>query len=85
VIKALRAANGVYEDKVAFVNVNWDTHRRSRISKDLRIPRQATLVVLTGEGEIGRLVAETRKAAIKGLLDKALATARAGDATSCSG
>jgi len=72
VIRALREANKVYEDKIAFVYVDWDQHHRSPISKSLNIRRQSTLVLLNARGEVGRLVAATSKASIKSLLDKAL-------------
>lgn len=71
-IKALRAANSAYDDKITFVHVDWDKHRQSPISRDLKVRYQSTLVMLKGDGEAGRLVAQTGEAKIKGLLDKAL-------------
>jgi hypothetical protein len=85
VINELRAANSAYGNKIAFVRVNWDKHRRSPISKDFNVFRQSTLVTLANDGEIGRLVAQTDRSKIKGLLDRALAASRAGNGASCSG
>ncbi len=71
-IKALRAANSAYDEKITFVYVDWDKYKRAPISKKYKIRYQSTLVMLTGEGEIGRLISQTSEAKIKGLLDKAL-------------
>ena len=77
VLTELKAENGEYESNITFVNVDWDTYRKSTFAKKLKIPRRSTLVVLKGSEEIGRLVAETRKAQIKALLDQALSAATA--------
>ena len=71
-IKALRADNSAYEGKITFVDVDWDKYRRAPIALKLKVFRQSTLVMLKGDGEIGRLVAATGEVAIKDLLDKAL-------------
>jgi hypothetical protein len=52
--------------------VDWDKYRRAPISKQFKVRRQATLVMLKADGEVGRLVAATSEASIKALLDKAL-------------
>ncbi|MGR3320894.1 MAG: thioredoxin family protein [Pseudooceanicola sp.] len=77
VLDKLKAENGAYEANITFVNVDWDTYGKSGFARDLRIPRRSTLVVLKGNDEIGRLVAETREAEIKALLDAALGAATA--------
>lgn len=82
-IEALRTANVGYEKKIAFVYVDWDKHRRSKISKDLGVFRQSILVMLTDKGEVGRLVAQTSEGAIKRLLDTA--PDRKAGAPSCNG
>ena len=71
-IKALRTANAAYDEKICFVYVDWDKYRGSPLAKAHKVGRQSTLVLLTAQGEAGRLVAQTSEAAIKGLLDKAL-------------
>lgn len=77
VLDKLKAENDAYEHVITFVNVDWDTYRKAQFTQRLRIPRRSTLVVLKGDAEIGRLVAETREDKIKELLDSALAAASA--------
>ena len=76
VIKALKAANPAYEKDITFIQVDWDTYRNAEITRRMKIPRRSTLVVLKGDRELGRIVAGTGKAQIKGLLDTALAAAQ---------
>ena len=76
-INALRAENPVYDAAISFINVDWDQYRRDALTVGLNIPRRSTLVVLKGEEELGRIVAGTSKAAIKELMDTALAAASA--------
>ena len=71
-IEALRSENNAYDKKIAFVEIDSDQHRSSPISKEYKVYRQSTLVIVTGEGEAGRLLARTEKATIKDLLDKGL-------------
>ncbi|MGR3436623.1 MAG: thioredoxin family protein [Shimia sp.] len=73
-IAALRAGNPAY-DAITFVRVDWDDFRQSDLVRDLAIPRRSTLVVLKGDAELGRLVANTRRGDIQALLDTALAAA----------
>ncbi|MGP6087310.1 thioredoxin family protein [Antarctobacter jejuensis] len=77
VIKALKAENPAYEQHITFINVDWDAHSNAKLTKSLRIPRRSTLVVLKGENELGRIVAQTSRASIKGLMDAALGAAMA--------
>ncbi|EAQ01118.1 hypothetical protein OB2597_14209 [Pseudooceanicola batsensis HTCC2597] len=77
VLQKLKAANPAYERVITFVDVDWDTYRKAQFTARLRIPRRSTLVVLKGDDEIGRLVAETREDRIRDLLDAALAAASA--------
>ncbi len=73
-ITALKAENPKY-DAISFVSVDWDKFGRSKLAKELKIPRRSTLVALTKDGELGRIVAGTRKKDIKALMDKALGAA----------
>ena len=73
-ISALRKANTDY-DKIFFVRVDWDVYSGAAISKDYKIPRRSTLIVLKGDQELGRIVAGTSKTKIKALLDIGLAAA----------
>jgi len=75
VMAALKAENPAYGANVTFVTVDWDTYRNAEITRSLNIPRRSTLVVLKGDKELGRIVAGTSKAQIKGLMDVALGAA----------
>lgn len=71
VVAELYAADGRYA-AIAIIRVDWDTYRTSQLVADWRIPRRSTLVLVLGNTELGRLVADTRPEAIKALLDLAL-------------
>lgn len=77
VLNALKAENPAYEARITFINVDWDSYANDALTKSLRIPRRSTLVVLKGEQELGRIVAQTSRAAIKELMDTALTAATA--------
>ena len=77
VINALKSDNPAYEANITFVNVDWDQHGKSDLAKSLKIPRRSTLVVLKGDAELGRIVAQTSEASIKALMDTALGAATA--------
>ncbi|MBV2358850.1 thioredoxin family protein [Thalassococcus sp. CAU 1522] len=75
VINALKAANPAYEQAITFIDVDWDSYKGDALTKSLRIPRRSTLVVLKGDKELGRIIAQTSESAIKSLMDTALAAA----------
>lgn len=75
VIERLKGANPDYEKNITFINVDWDEYGRGELAFDLEIPRRSTLVVLKGDKELGRIVADTSEASIKALMDTALAAA----------
>lgn len=75
VISALKSENPAYEAKITFINVDWDTYSNSELARSLKIPRRSTLVVLKGDQELGRIVAQTSRASIKDLMDTALTAA----------
>jgi thiol-disulfide isomerase/thioredoxin len=77
VIEALKAETPAYEQAISFIDVDWDTYRNADLTRSLEIPRRSTLVVLKGDAELGRLVAETGASRIKALMDTALAAATA--------
>ncbi|MBV6635271.1 MULTISPECIES: thioredoxin family protein [Mameliella] len=77
VINALKSENPDYEAQITFIDVDWDEHGRSELARSLKIPRRSTLVVLKGQAELGRIVAQTSRASIKGLMDTALTAAMA--------
>jgi thiol-disulfide isomerase/thioredoxin len=70
---SLKAANPAYEAAITFIQVDWDTYQDDALTTSLGIPRRSTLVVLKGDQELGRIVAGTREAEIKALMDTALA------------
>lgn len=72
VIGQLRSENPAYNENILFVRVDWDKFSTAPISVMNNIPRRSTLVVFSGEEELGRIVAGTGKAEIKALLDTAL-------------
>ena len=73
VIEELRATNPAYDAAMGFVRVDWDQHGDGELSRRLNIPRRSTLVLLRGDMELGRIVAGTREAEIRALLDLGLA------------
>lgn len=77
VINALKSENPDYEAQITFIDVDWDEYGRSELVRSLKIPRRSTLVVLKGEAELGRIVAQTSRASIKELMDTALSAAMA--------
>ena len=78
VLTKLKADNPEYEAHITFINVDWDAFGQSDLVKRLRIPRRATLVVLKGDQEYGRIVAQTSTAQIQQLMDEALALGKNG-------
>ena len=72
VIQGLRDANPAYDEAMMFVKVDWDTYRDHDVTVFRDIPRRSTLLVLRGEDELGRLIAQTGETEIKALLDKGL-------------
>jgi thioredoxin 1 len=76
VISDLRRGNPGYDKKITFITVDWDAFGNGDLARKLGIPRRSTLVALKGDTEIGRIVAGTKKANIKALMDAALASAQ---------
>ncbi|MBZ0127609.1 MAG: thioredoxin family protein [Rhodobacteraceae bacterium] len=74
-IEALRGENPAYDAAMTFVKVDWDVYSGSAIAAQYEIPRRSTLLVLRGDAELGRIVADASKASIKALMDKGLAGA----------
>lgn len=77
VLAALKAENPAYVEKITFIDVDWDQFGKSAIVQEMKIPRRSTLVVLRGDQELGRIVAQTGRAEIKALMDTALQAATA--------
>jgi thioredoxin 1 len=70
VVTRLYEGDSKYND-IQIIRVDWDTYRSSQLVADWQIPRRSTLVLIEGDTELGRLVADTREDAIRGLLDLA--------------
>lgn len=56
---------------IPILRVDWDTYGNGDLARSMEIPRRSTLVMMRGTTELGRLVADTRRNAIAGLLDLA--------------
>ncbi len=72
ILEDLRAENPAYDAAITFIRVDWDEYGFGGLASALSVPRRSTLVLLRGEEELGRLVADTRRDAIAELLDLAL-------------
>lgn len=77
ILAALKAENPAYVEKITFIDVDWDQFGKSAIVTEMKIPRRSTLVVLRGDQELGRIVAQTGRDEIKALMDTALEAASA--------
>lgn len=76
VISKLFDENPAYLENLTFIEVDWDTYKRDKITTDLQIPRRSTLVAIAPDRrELGRIVAGTGYDDIKALFDAALASA----------
>jgi len=72
VLEALRKENPAYDEAMTFIRVDWDTYSEHEVTVFREIPRRSTLIVLRGDEELGRIVAQTSKSQIQALLDKGL-------------
>ena len=70
VLDALQAESADYA-AIPILRVDWDEYGNGELAQSLAIPRRSTLVLMKGNMELGRLVAETRKDRISALLDLA--------------
>ena len=68
VLDGLQASNEAYNN-IPILRVDWDTYRSGPLVAALAIPRRSTLVLMQGENELGRVVAQTSQSAIAALLD----------------
>lgn len=71
-IRKLKKQNPAYEANITFIDVDYDRYGNGKLANRLNIPRRSTLVVLKGDQELGRIVAGTKTADIKALMDTAL-------------
>jgi len=71
VLDKLRAKNPAY-DAIPFVQVDWDAEEHGPLVRAMHVPRRSTLIVLKGDKELGRIIAETSEDKIAALLKLAL-------------
>ncbi|MBL4628942.1 MAG: thioredoxin family protein [Roseicyclus sp.] len=71
-ITALREANPAYDEAITFYRVDWDDYGRGNLSTSLNVPRRSTLILIRDGAEVARIVAGTREADIRALLDAGL-------------
>lgn len=71
VLAGLQAENAAYNG-IQILRVDWDIHRSGPLVATLAIPRRSTLVLMQGQTELGRVVAQTSQSAIAALLDLGL-------------
>ena len=71
-INALRAADPAYDNSMTFMKVDWGAYKNFEVAVFQEIPCCATLIILCGEQELGRVFAETSENQIKVLMDVGL-------------
>ncbi|WP_224816764.1 thioredoxin family protein [Hasllibacter sp. MH4015] len=71
-INALLGDNPAYGEAITFYRVDWDDYGRGDLATQLNIPRRSTLVLFRDGREVGRIVAGTREADIRALLEAGL-------------
>lgn len=72
-INALRAADPAYDNSMTFMKVDWGgAYKNFEVAVFREIPCRATLIILCGEQELGRVFAETSENQIKVLMDVGL-------------
>ena len=71
-INALRQEVSSYDKMIVFVYVDYDLYKEEPIVTEREVPRRSTLVLIKGNEELGRLVAETSRKKIQDLLDLGL-------------
>ena len=72
IITDLRAASPRYDAELTLFRVDWDAYGTGDLARALAVPRRSTLIAFKGEVELARIVAGTREAEIKALMDRAL-------------
>tara|TARA_Y100001970_G_scaffold292339_1_gene433278 strand:- start:42029 stop:42253 length:225 start_codon:yes stop_codon:yes gene_type:complete len=72
VLRKLRAGNPKYNKAITFILVDWDTFRNKEVTRNRKVPRRSTLILLKSGEEVGRLIAQTGEEDIKELLEQAV-------------
>lgn len=71
VLGELQVENPDYAS-VLIIRVDWDLEKRGPLVAEMAIPRRSTLVLMRGETELVRIVAQANKDDMARMLDKAL-------------
>jgi thioredoxin 1 len=70
-IDKIRSGDPKFNEAITFVKVDWNTYQSKDVVKSRNIPRRSTLILLRGDMELGRLIAQIDEAQIKRLMEKA--------------
>ena len=70
-VSALMQSNPEYS-AITLLRADWDKHRKSAVTKDLRVPRRYTLVMFKDGEEIARVIAQTNKTIIEDMFKAAI-------------
>ncbi|MEX3017186.1 thioredoxin family protein [Gymnodinialimonas hymeniacidonis] len=71
-INALLESNPAYGEAITIYRVDWDDYGNGALASQLNIPRRSTLVMFRDGAEVARIVAGTREADIRALMDAGL-------------
>ena len=71
-LKKLRASYPQYNKSITFFLIDWDTFSSHAVTKNRKVLRRSTIVLLKNGTEIGRLVVQSGEQAMKALLDSGL-------------
>jgi len=70
-VRALVEGNPDYAS-VLLIRADWDTHRRTKLTEDLKIARRSTLIMFKDGEEISRVIAQTNRDAIEEMFKAAI-------------
>jgi thioredoxin 1 len=74
-IKELRAENPGYDAVMSFVDVDWDTYKKSDLAKQYGITSRGSIVILKGDKVLAQTNTHSTKDALKAMFDQAVAAA----------
>jgi thiol:disulfide interchange protein len=74
-IKELRAENPGYDAVMSFVDVDWDTYKKTDLAKKYGVTSRGSLVILKGDKVLAQTGTHSTKDALKAMFDQAAATA----------
>jgi thioredoxin 1 len=74
-IKELRAENPGYDAVISFMDVDWDTYKKTDLATKYGVTSRGSLVVLKGDAVLAKTNTHSTKDALKAMFDQAAATA----------